>query len=192
MPIGYTVYMHIFPNGKCYIGITKQDPPSKRWNRGSGYYEQPKMKSAIKKYKWRNITHKIIASDLTLEQAAELERRLIREYDSIKNGYNITYGGEGGSLGVKHSSDSKAKISASMKGNTNASKHSFDEYRDTVGAWNCRKVQALDLETGEPVYTFRSVLAGAKYFGRSPSFIHKKIKHWNGIAYGFRWRYLDG
>ena len=192
MQVGYTVYMHIFPNGKCYIGITKQSPPSKRWNRGSGYYEQPKMKSAIKKYKWRNIIHKIVASDLPLEQAAELEQMLIREYDSIRNGYNITKGGEGGSLGVKHTAESKAKISTAMKGNTNASKHSFDEYRETVGAWNCRKVQALDIETGYPVYTFRSVLAGANYLGRSASFIHKKIKYGDGIAYGFRWRYLDG
>lgn len=191
MQIGYAVYMHIFPNGKCYIGITKQNPPSKRWNRGSGYYEQPKMKRAIKKYKWRNIIHKIIASDLSLEQAAELEQRLIREYDSIRNGYNVTEGDEGGSLGVKHTPESKAKISAAMMGNTNASKHSFDEYRETVGAWNCKKVQALDIETDYPVYTFRSVLAGANYFGRSASFIHKKIKHGDGIAYGFRWRYLD-
>lgn len=191
MQVGYTVYMHIFPNGKRYIGITKQNPPDKRWCRGSGYYGQPKMKRAIKKYKWRNIRHMILASDLTHNQASELEQQLIKEYDSIRNGYNITKGGEGGSLGAKHTLESKAKISAAMKGNTNASKHSFDEYRKTVGAWNCRKVQALDIETGYPVYTFRSVLAGANFLGRAASFIHKKIKHGDGIAYGFRWRYLD-
>ena len=32
----YTVYKHISPNGKIYIGITSKEP-IKRWNGGSGY-----------------------------------------------------------------------------------------------------------------------------------------------------------
>lgn len=35
----YTVYKHTFPNGKIYIGITKQ-APSKRWRNGTGYSGQ--------------------------------------------------------------------------------------------------------------------------------------------------------
>ena len=45
----YSVYKHTFPNGKVYIGITKQNP-LKRWRNGTGYKGQPdltKMKEHI-------------------------------------------------------------------------------------------------------------------------------------------------
>lgn len=32
----YTVYIHNFPNGKSYVGITGQ-LPEKRWKNGWGY-----------------------------------------------------------------------------------------------------------------------------------------------------------
>lgn len=32
----FCVYKHLFPNGKCYIGITSMSP-NKRWNNGHGY-----------------------------------------------------------------------------------------------------------------------------------------------------------
>lgn len=35
----YTVYMHVFPNGKKYVGITSQDV-SRRWRDGKGYEGQ--------------------------------------------------------------------------------------------------------------------------------------------------------
>lgn len=30
----YVVYKHTAPNGKCYIGVTRQNPPEKRWKNG--------------------------------------------------------------------------------------------------------------------------------------------------------------
>ena len=36
--MGYTVYKHISPSGKVYIGITKRKPEY-RWNKGKGYRE---------------------------------------------------------------------------------------------------------------------------------------------------------
>lgn len=33
---GYSVYAHIFPNGKIYIGATRQEP-KRRWSGGCGY-----------------------------------------------------------------------------------------------------------------------------------------------------------
>lgn len=88
----YIVYKHIFPNGKSYIGITKQDP-LKRWQKGEGYKTQPKIYNAIKKYGWENVTHIIIAKNLYEDEAKKLEESLISADDTIVNGYNQSFGG---------------------------------------------------------------------------------------------------
>lgn len=46
--MAYTVYFHTFPNGKRYIGITKQEP-KRRWRDGKGYEGQA-VYNAILKY----------------------------------------------------------------------------------------------------------------------------------------------
>jgi hypothetical protein len=48
----YTVYMHVFPNGKKYVGITSQDV-SRRWRDGEGYEGQV-VYGAILKYGWNS------------------------------------------------------------------------------------------------------------------------------------------
>ena len=46
----YTVYVHISPNNKYYVGITRQANPKNRWSYGNGYYHNHHFYSAIKKY----------------------------------------------------------------------------------------------------------------------------------------------
>lgn len=87
----WSVYEHIFPNGKRYIGISID--PKKRWNGGIGYDTQPKMANAVKKYGWDNIQHHIIMQGLTEEQAKDTEMFFIQELDTIENGYNTDVGG---------------------------------------------------------------------------------------------------
>lgn len=88
----YSVYMHIFPNNKVYVGLTKQDV-SMRWQNGNGYKTQY-VHNAIKEYGWDNIKHIIIADNLTEQEASEMEQILIKRYDAMNNGYNKTQGGE--------------------------------------------------------------------------------------------------
>jgi hypothetical protein len=45
----YTLYEHIFPDGKRYIGITCQ-AINARWKNGHGYETQSKVYEAIQKY----------------------------------------------------------------------------------------------------------------------------------------------
>ena len=87
----YCVYRHSFPNGKHYIGISKD--AEHRWRNGKGYDSQPKIAKAIAYYGWENIDHVIICNGLTLTQAQKLERELIDAYDSIEHGYNVSIGG---------------------------------------------------------------------------------------------------
>lgn len=90
----YCVYKHTFPNNKVYIGITS-NRPTKRWDCGRGYRQQPVMNNAIHKYGWNNIKHEILYSNLTEDDASNKERELIKEYNStnILFGYNIAEGG---------------------------------------------------------------------------------------------------
>lgn len=109
----YCVYMHIFPNGKRYIGLTGRDPES-RWKRGKNYRNNEHLTRAFEKYGWENIDHEIVASNLTKEEAEKQERMLISYFQSNdpQNGYNITSGGE--CVG-KHSIETRKKISEIKK-----------------------------------------------------------------------------
>lgn len=111
----YTIYKHIFPNNKIYIGITKRKPET-RWNKGKGYNSCPLMSKAIKKYGWDNVKHEILFTGLSKEQAEEQEILLIKKYkcNNGKYGYNIE---NGGNCCGTHSEETKRKIGAKSKGN---------------------------------------------------------------------------
>lgn len=89
----YTVYAHIFPNGKRYIGMTGKKP-EKRWKSGYSYNTNEPMFDDIVKYGWDNIEHKILYKDLTRDQALELEMYCIIKYKTAEKeyGYNILKG----------------------------------------------------------------------------------------------------
>lgn len=110
----YTVYMHTFPNGKRYIGITCQEV-HKRWKNGYGYKHNSFLKNAIQKYGWENAKHEILYENLTKEEAEQKEIELIALYKSNQReyGYNIE---NGGNHNGKHSEETKRKISESNKG----------------------------------------------------------------------------
>lgn len=118
--MSYTVYMHKFPNGKVYIGVTRQEL-SRRWRDGKGYQGQPVF-DAIVKYGWDNIEHVILECGLTKEQAEEAEKAYIKKYDSLShaNGYNIETGGY---LTEFVSEETRQKISRSKKGKYSGKNH---------------------------------------------------------------------
>lgn len=92
----FVVYKHTSPSNKVYIGITC-DKPEKRWGKnGSGYYSNKHFKNAIFKYGWENFKHEIVATDLTIDEASEEEKRLVALYNASdpNYGYNGTEGGE--------------------------------------------------------------------------------------------------
>lgn len=111
----YKVYKHTFPNGKIYIGITRQSLCD-RWWRGKGYHHNKYILNAVDKYGWDNIKHEILYENLTEEQAIAKETELIKLYKSNEKefGYNIlVYGNR---KGIKHSDFTKQKISKSKMG----------------------------------------------------------------------------
>ena len=110
----YTVYMHISPSEKVYIGITRRNP-IKRWGNGKGYLNNDYFMKAIYKYGWNNFKHEILYTNLSKQEAEEKEIELINYYKSNHRtfGYNIQNGGS--SIG-KHSEETKIKIGKANKG----------------------------------------------------------------------------
>lgn len=134
----YAVYIHTFPNGKKYVGISSN--VAHRFRNGKGYEHQPIMRSAISKYGWKSVTTEIVLQDVSEETAKQEEIRLIAELQTTDraHGYNQTLGGESAygrhvseenkrqtgkrmseiHKGVPLSEEHKLKISAALKGRT--------------------------------------------------------------------------
>lgn len=89
----YTIYKHIFPNGKVYIGMTQQEL-NKRWINGLGYRDNEAMFNDIVLYGWNNIGHEIIEEIYgDKSRACHREQELIFEHKSHlpEYGYNQIY-----------------------------------------------------------------------------------------------------
>ena len=132
----YSVYIHTFPNGKKYVGISSN--VKRRFRNGKGYERQPIMMNAILKYGWECVLTEIICTGLSEAEAKSEEIRMIAEYRTAERefGYNQTLGGEGANgrtvspenrrktgermskihKGVPLSEEHKRKISDSLKG----------------------------------------------------------------------------
>lgn len=135
----FTVYMHITPNGKRYIGITCRKPEY-RWNHGRGYEKNSHFFNAILKFGWDNIQHLIISENMTKEEACSLEQLLIKMYHTTdeKFGYNQSMGGECGSFGVEFTEERKRKIGDAHKGmkHTEDAKKKMSDGHKGIPSWN--------------------------------------------------------
>ena len=98
-------------NGKCYIGQTTKTLEERKLQhlkKGSYFH------NALKKYSMKNFEWSIIEKckdDLDLA-----EQWYIRKFDTYKNGYNMTFGGE------TFSEETKRKISIALTGVNNPAK----------------------------------------------------------------------
>lgn len=84
----YCVYEFTFPDNKKYYGSTVNT--SIRWKNGEGYNTQI-VGQAIKKFGWENVEKRIIAENLTKQNASLIERTLIKATGSDLPGlgYNV-------------------------------------------------------------------------------------------------------
>lgn len=114
----YVVYRHTAPNGKMYVGITKQQPPKLRWLNGRGYINNKYFTNAIIKYGWENFKHEILLSNLTQDEASLAEKLFISYWGLTNpdNGYNIT---KGGIQNFEISDETRRKLSIAKQGKLN-------------------------------------------------------------------------
>ena len=118
----YCVYIHTFPNGKVYIGVTCKKPEHRWGSDGRGYTQCLRVYNAIQKYGWNNVNHEILFVGLSKTDAELKEIRLISEYKSIESecGYNVSKGGQLNTTGISPSFETRKKLSASRMGNKNS------------------------------------------------------------------------
>lgn len=135
------IYKHTFPNGKIYIGLSKQTQID-RFRNGLGYELCPIMFHAIQKYGWKNVITTIVEDNISsLELAQERERFWIQYYNSYinaenSNGYNATLGGEGTNLYNWEEILSDWKLGLSCKELTNKYGIHKDTIRHILNAFN--------------------------------------------------------
>ena len=189
--VDYTAYKLTSPDGKVYIGITSRKP-KERWDSGWGYQSNQRFTEAIQKYGWNGITKEIVQEHLTEEEASELERKLIKEYDSCnpEKGYNILEGGKSG-YHFHHTEEAKEKISqastrlwqseehrkkmsegASGKNNPFYGKHHSEETRQKMLKWHKEHPMSEEQKRIQ-VERLRKAVTGTK---RSKESIEKSAK----------------
>lgn len=148
----WCVYMHISPSGKRYIGITSQTP-ERRWRDGNGYKDSPYFWKAINKYGWNAFEHTIIKTNLSVFEACDLERALIKKYNTLNRdfGYNLTSGGDS-TGGTFMSEESRKKLSESQKNRfADPQNHPFygkyhsEETKDKISKANTGRLKGTHL-----------------------------------------------
>ena len=92
----FVIYKAEFPNGKVYIGKSKDFDSRKIKHSYSNRYYNTKLTKAINKYGFESIKWEIISETDDVNLINQMEKEFIIKYDSIKSGYNISTGGDGG------------------------------------------------------------------------------------------------
>lgn len=207
MENSYSVYEHICPNGKRYIGITSQNPEI-RWGKNGIRYRAHNQHfySAILKYGWENITHNIIASGLSKKDACDMEQFFVSFYNTCNRefGYNKSTGGEHPGTGVHKmlSEEARRKISEKQKGRKidpesikkrvearKGYKHS-DATKAKMSESAKIPIVQIDLN-GNPICKFDSILTAATETNVAKQNICKCCKGIRKTAGGYVWKYYE-
>lgn len=188
--IMYTVYDHISPSGKHYVGQTCQKP-EKRWgHKGYGYFQKSagKLKqtvfaNAITKYGWDNFEHKILFTGLTKLDADMIEQDLIFYYKKLGKSYNITEGGEG-VAGLRHSEDCKRRLREA-----NIGKKLSDEIKEKMSL-SRRKPIVQYSKDGTYIKEYNSTIQAVEETGIDGGSISKVLSGKRKSAGGYIWKYV--
>jgi len=206
MAIIYKITNHL--NNKCYIGQTVQEP-NIRWKQ---HIKPKKYKcaiySAILKYGLENFTFEIVEKTKP-ELLDEKEIYYIRKYNSYRNGYNLTKGGEGckGCTRKRKYEDIIPDLYVDLKSTrkiadklnisiitvrTILKERSLFKYRKKNSFdYKIKSVEQLDL-LGKTINVYNSITEACLAIGKTNknvSEISKCCKGKRTSAYGYKWKY---
>jgi hypothetical protein len=117
----YIVYCHTL-NGKKYVGYTKKSIVE----RLNDHITETRLGSvrhfhrAIQKYGANNIISEELCIVNSREEAQTKEKMFIKQFDTFKNGYNMTHGGDGGNSLEKYTLEEIRTMRKSRAGMNNS------------------------------------------------------------------------
>lgn len=178
------IYKYTSPTGKSYIGQTINERKRKIQHKSSATNSLDKAYNhafhrAIRKYGFDSFTYEILWTiiDNDLEKVHnelnKMEVYYIGLYDTFKNGYNNTIGGDGCGSGECHPSYG-TKLS--------------EEHKKKLKASRTRKVWKFDLD-GNFICEYESAALAAKDVNGNSSGIIKCCKRKHGKVKEYQWRY---
>ena len=137
--MGYVYKITNTVNGKSYIGISIYEPESNRIRKHLTGHGSRVLANAVKKYGRDAFTYEILEENVFTELLPDLEVAYIAKFSTIApKGYNLTLGGDG-IIGLKHTEESREKMSRAHLGKTLSQDH-----REKIGAANRGKIYSQE------------------------------------------------
>lgn len=175
--MSYKVYLYAFPDGKKYVGMTKNTLEERR---DMGYQHNKALQAAIRQYGWQGFRHEVLCSGLTEEEACEKEKEYIKRYKLTdpEYGYNVSFGGKSTYKGLRHTKEYKDKMSRINKGKAFSEDHkrrlkeSHKKYSKSVICFDLGKNIIAEYESlnqaarsvnGHPTNVNRACVSGRTY-----------------------------
>lgn len=189
----YTVYCHLSPTGKRYIGFTGK-PIKIRFANGKGYAGNKEFSKDIEKYGWNNFEHIVLEHGLTKEEASEREIYYIKLFDALnpQHGYNVASGGIHGSFSYTMSEETKIKISKALKGKEVPleRRKKLSEARKGKPGNRYRSVYQIDVN-GNIVAKYDKIKDASKALNTTIDSICRVCTGKRKMHKGFYWQYAD-
>ena len=177
------IYRYESPSGKSYIGQTNDELNRKRQHKQSAYNEKDKAYNykfhiAIRKYGFDSFKYEILYSVFCdslkelIQDLNEKEIYYIGLYDSYKNGYNMTIGGN------------------QLRGELHPSygTHLSEEHKEKLKNSVRKEVSQYDLD-GNYIATYKSAADAQKTTQCSANQIIAVCRGKGYTSKGFQWRY---
>lgn len=187
-------------NGKMYIGLTTE-PISVRWSGHKSYCKTDNniyLYNSMNKYGIENFKIEAIITGIkSMSELYEMEKLYIKKYNTFKNGYNLTLGGEG-TVGYRHTEETKDKIRQAHLGRKLSPKHREVSLETLIFGSNPGKdhpssigVYQICKKTGQVIKYHESINLAEKAMsgtGKRSGSINKVVNGHRKSAYGYYWK----
>lgn len=208
LPYIYVITNEI--NKKVYVGKTLKTI-DKRWKQHCRDYKKNRnckrpLYSAMRKYGIENFSIREI-EECDSDIASERESFWINKFNSFKNGYNATKGGDGkpyidreliiseynNGFTIKDVSKITGYSESSCGEIINSIGLSKDEIHNRANKFLCKPVAKIDLNTNEILEIYNSISEAYEQLGKKFSgHIAEVCEHKRKSAYGYSWSYVFG